>query len=117
MYYTYFMNEKIYTAEYTKEAEKQLFELSTENQDKILSAVRAFEILGNKYKNINDLGESLFEIKPKGVRAYFMYDKKRKRVIIIGFITLKKSQKAPKRYIKQARSNIKEYIRSFNYDN
>lgn len=111
------MNEKVYTAEYTKEAEKQLFGLSVENQDKILAAVKAFEILGTKYKNINDLGDGLFEIKPKGIRAYFMYDEKRKRVIIIGFITLKKSQKAPKRYIKQARNNIKEYIRSFNYDN
>lgn len=51
----------------------------------------------------------MYEIKPKGVRAYFQYDKERKRIIIIGFITLKKTQKAPKRYIKQALANIHKY--------
>ena len=92
--------EKLFIAEYTKEALKQFSELDIDNQDKILSAIKSFEILGIKYKNINDLGNELFEIKPKGVRAYFQYDKERRRIIIIGFITLKKTQKAPKRYIK-----------------
>jgi len=50
----------------------------------------------------------LFEIKPKGVRAYFKYEKN--RIIIIGFITLKKTQKAPQRYIEQAIINIKNYL-------
>ena len=63
--------EKLFIAEYTKEALKQFSELDIDNQDKILSAIKSFEILGIKYKNINDLGNELFEIKPKGVRAYF----------------------------------------------
>lgn len=111
------MVDKIFTAIYTDEAEKQLLELSVDNQDKILSAVGAFEILGTKYKNINDLGNGLYEIKPKGVRAYFMYDENHRKIIIIGFITLKKTQKAPKRYIKQARNNINEFIRKYNNEN
>ena len=97
------MENKIFIAKYTDEAKAQLFELSVNNQNKILSAVKAFEILGTEYKNINNLGDGLFEIKPKGVRAYFMYDKYQKQIIIIGFITLKKTQKAPKQYLKQAR--------------
>lgn len=72
--------------------------------------------MGIKYKNINDLGNELFEIKPKGVRAYFQYDKERRRIIIIGFITLKKTQKAPKRYIKQALENIKNYKKELKND-
>lgn len=107
--------EKLFIAEYTKEALKQFSELDIDNQDKILSAIKSFEILGIKYKNINDLGNELFEIKPKGVRAYFQYDKER-RIIIIGFITLKKTQKAPKRYIKQALENIKNYKKELKND-
>ena len=95
----------------TDEAEEQLLELSTENQDKILEAIRAFELVGTSYKNINDLGDGLFEIKPKGVRAYFMYDPTRRRIIIVGLIVLKKTDKAPKRFIKQARVNIDKYLR------
>lgn len=109
--------EKLFNAEYTSEALEQFQALDIGNQDKILSAVKSFEILGKKYKNINDLGDDLFEIKPKGVRAYFQYDKDRKRIIIIGFITLKKTQKAPKRYIKQAIANIRKYKELLNEQN
>lgn len=109
--------EKLFTAEYTEEAKNQLFELDETNQDKILAAIRSFEYLGTKYKNINQLDYDLFELKPKGVRAYFQYDKDRRRIIIIGFITLKKTQEAPKRYMKQAVQNILKYKRSLDNDN
>ena len=59
-------------------------------------------------KNINDLGNGLFELKPDNVRAYFKYIKN--RIIIIGLIVLKKSQKAPRRYIEQAHRNIEKYL-------
>ena len=104
--------DKLFYSEYTPEAVEQFNKLDVENQDKILAAVKSFEILGQKYKNINDLGNGLYEIKPKGVRAYFQYDEKRRRIIIIGFITLKKTQKAPKRYMKQALANIQKYKES-----
>ena len=103
------MEEKIFTAEYTDEAIEQLKELSEENQDKIIEAIGLFEHVGMAYKNINDLGKGLFEIKPSGIRAYFMYDKNRRRIIIIGFICLKKTQKAPQQYKKTARKNIEKY--------
>ena len=83
--------EKLFTAEYTDEAKEQLFELDEASQDKIVAAIKAYEILGTKYKNINQLDYDLFEIKPKGVRAYFQYDNERRRIIIIGFVTLKKT--------------------------
>lgn len=46
-----------------------------------------------------------------------MYDENPKKIIIIGLIVLKRTQKAPKQYIKQARKNIKEYIRRHKNDN
>ena len=79
-------------------------------EKKIADAIRIFEKVGTLYKNINDLGGGLFEIKPKGVRAYFMYDPNRRRIIIVGLVVLKTTQKAPPRYIKQARRNIENYL-------
>lgn len=105
------VNERIFKAEYLPEADMQLLELAPEYRVKIIEAISTFEKVGTDYKNINDLGNGLFEIKPKGVRAYFMYDYNRRRVIIIGFICLKTTQKAPERYIKQARKLIEAYLK------
>lgn len=104
------MCDKKFTAEYLPEALEQLAELSTENRSKIIEAIGIFEEVGTDYRNINDLGDGLFEIKPRGVRAYFMYDYNRRSVIIIGFIALKKTQEAPPRYVKQARKLITAYL-------
>lgn len=98
-----------FTAEYTKEALEQYHELDLENRAKVLEAINTFEKVGTCYKNLNSLGNGLFEIKPKGVRAYFKYVKN--RIIIIGFIALKKTQKAPKRYIEQAVKNIENHLK------
>ena len=53
------MTDKQYTAEYTPEALEQYAELDSESQDKILSAIKSFEILGTQYKNINKLDYDL----------------------------------------------------------
>ena len=102
--------EKLFVAEYTEEAEKQLYALENPYRERITTAIEIFEGIGTKYKNINDLGNGLFEIKPQDVRAYFKYHPDRRRIIIIGFVCLKKSQKAPKQNIKQAHKNIDNYV-------
>ncbi len=104
------MEQKIFTAEFTLEAVEQLMALSAENKEKIAEAIRVFELVGTAYKNINNLGNGLFEIKPSGVRAYFMYNPIKQRVIIIALIVLKKTQKAPKQYMEQARLNVQKYL-------
>lgn len=109
--------EKQYTAIITDEAEEQLLELSSEDRETILEAIKTFELIGIGYKNLNKLGNKLFEIKPQGVRAYFMYHPKVRRIIIIGFITLKKTQKAPERYKEQARINIAKYLKEQEHTN
>lgn len=98
-----------FTAEYTNEALAQLQELEKSDKKKIIKAIAIFEQVGIEYKNINDLGEGLFELKPDNIRAYFQYHEN--KIIIIGFITLKKTQKAPKRYIEQALKNIENYLK------
>ena len=61
--------EKLFVAEYTDEAEKQLYALEDLYRERITTAIEIFEGIGTKYKNINDLGNGLFEIKPQDVRA------------------------------------------------
>jgi len=100
--------EKQFTAEYTPEALQQLERLTDTDFEKISKAIYIFEHVGTKYKNINDLGNGLFELKPDNIRAYFKYAKN--RIIIVGLVVLKKTQKAPSRYIEQARRNIENYL-------
>ena len=76
---------------------------------KITIAISVFEQVGTDYKNLNNLGNGLYEIKPDNVRAYFRYIKN--RIIIVGLIVLKKSQKAPKHFIEQANRNIERYLK------
>ena len=102
--------EKQFTAILTDEAIEQLLQLSAENQETILEAIRTFELIGIGYKNLNTLGDKLFEIKPKGVRAYFMYHPILRKIIIVGFICLKTTKKAPSRYKEQARKNVEKYL-------
>lgn len=97
-----------FKAEYTNEAMEQLQELEKADKKKIIKAIAIFEQVGTEYKNINNLGNDLFELKPDNIRAYFKYHGN--KIIIIGFITIKKTQKAPKRYIEQALKNIENYL-------
>ena len=98
----------MYKAEYTNEAIKQLKTLDKVYEKKIVAGIIAFENIGTQYKNLNTLGDGLYEIKSGDVRAYFKYAKD--KIIIVGFIVLKKTQKAPKRYIEQAKANIEKYF-------
>ena len=100
---------KQFKAEYTNEALEQYAKLEKSSKKKIIKAISIFEQVGTDYKNINDLGNGLFELKPDNVRAYFKYHEN--KIIIIGFITIKKTQKTPKRYIEQAIKNIENYLK------
>lgn len=102
--------EKQYTAIFTDEADEQLLDLSSNDRETILTAIRAFELIGRGYKNLNSLGDKLFEIKPKGVRAYFMYHPTKRKIIIVGFICLKTTKKAPPQNKEQARRNVARYL-------
>ncbi len=96
----------MYKAFFADEAVEQLNNLDKVSRNKILRGIRTFEAEGTNARNSKYLGLDLFEIKVDNVRAYFKYvDNK---IIIIGLIVLKKSQKAPKRFIEQALRNIEK---------
>ena len=102
---------KIFKAEFTDEAREQANKLEIHQKRKLAKAIEIFEQVGMQYKNINKLNNGLFELKPDDIRAYFKYCEN--RIIIIGLVVLKKSQKAPKRFIEQAEHNIEKYLKGF----
>lgn len=100
---------KKYTAKYAPEAEEQFSKLQKTEQKKLFKAVALFEFLGVEAKNTKHLDGDLFEFKVDKLRAYFKYFEN--KIIIIGIVVLKKTQKAPSRYIEQAKKNIERYIK------
>ena len=103
--------EKQFTAKYTQEAESELKNLDKQNQKRVLHTVAVFEQMGKEGVSSRPLNkEGLFELKNDQVRIYFMYYKN--NIVIVGLITLKKTQKAPERYKITAMSRIEKYIRS-----
>ena len=102
--------EKQLTAQYTQDAENELRSLDKQNQKRVLRTVAIFEELGKDGVNSRPLNkEGLFELKSDKVRIYFMYHEN--KIIIIGLIALKKTQKAPERYKEIAMTRIEKYKR------
>ena len=103
--------KKLFTAKYTPEAEKDLKNLDKQDLKRTLRTVALFEQLGKDGVNSRPLNkQGLFEMKCDKVRIYFMY--RENNIIIVGLVTLKKTQKAPERYKLEAMTNIEKYIRS-----
>lgn len=98
----------MYKAIYTPEAQMQFRALQIKEQSKILKAITVFEGLGIQARNSKPLIDGLFEIKADSIRAYFKYVGN--KIIIVGMIVLKKSQKAPPKYMEQAKRNIEKFI-------
>ena len=107
--------EKQFVAKYTPEAEQDLKSLDKQDLKRALRTVGIFEYLGKDGVNSRPLNKyGLFEMKCDKVRIYFMYHEN--NIIIIGLVTLKKTQKAPERYKIEAMTNIEKYIRSKAYE-
>lgn len=90
----------------THEAEEQFNNLDRVSYKKVAKDYVKFEELGHKAVNSRDLGKGLWEIKSDNVRSYYSYTGT--KIVIVGLVVLKKTQKAPKRYIEQAVSNIEK---------
>ena len=93
---------------YADEAFEQLNALDKTSRNKILKSIDIFEQFGKDANNSRNLKNGLWEIKADNIRAYFQYHQQ--KIIIIGLIVLKKTQKAPDRFIKQAIRNIDKII-------
>lgn len=80
------------------------------NKNKIFSYVRALEEYGTRIGNpiVKHIDGNLWELRPLSNRIFFFYWKDNKFVLVHYYI--KKSQKAPKKEIKKAMNNIKDWL-------
>lgn len=80
------------------------------NREKILSYMAALAEYGTRIGApiVKHIEDDLWELRPLANRIFFFYWKDNKFVMVHHYI--KKSQKAPKQEIEQARKNIKDYI-------
>ena len=100
-----------YNIEFTPESVEELRELDKQNQKRAFRTVRLFEELGKDCVNSRPLDNNgLFEMKSDKLRLYFMYWEN--SIVIVGLITLKKTQKAPERYKDIAHKRIDNYKRN-----
>lgn len=99
---------------YSDEAVEQLNDLDKTSRNKILKTIDIFEKFGKEANNSRSLKNGLWEFKADKVRAYFKYHGQ--KIIIVGLIVLKKTQKAPERFIQQAIRNIDKVIDELNGD-
>lgn len=103
--------ENKYNVEFTLESVEELRNLDKQNQKRAFRTVRLFEELGKDGVNSRPLDNNgLFELKSGKLRLYFMYWEN--SIVIVGLITLKKTQKAPERYKNIAHKRIDNYIKN-----
>lgn len=85
---------------------REIAELPQEQQDLLKSEYDLIETKGIEYVRVKHLQNKIFEIKSKELRFLFMYQEG--RIIVIGVVFVKKSQKTPKDKIKLAKQRLKE---------
>ena len=80
------------------------------NKNKIFSYVRALEEYGTRIGKpiVKHIEGNLWELRPLSNRIFFFYWKNNKFVLVHYYI--KKSQKTPKKEIKKAMSNMKDWL-------
>ena len=88
----------------TDEAREQLFNLDKNSVKKAVKDYKKFEVYGDKGVNSRPLGLGLFEIKTDNIRSIYSYENN--KIIIVGVVFMKKTQKTPKAMIEQAIKNI-----------
>jgi len=96
----------------SNEATEQFNSLDKVSYKKIFKDFEKFEQLGSKAVDSRDLGKDLWEIRTDNIRSYYTYTGT--KIIIVGLIVVKKSQKAPKRFIDQAIRNIQKTKETLN---
>lgn len=80
------------------------------NRDKIFAYIKALETYGTRIGKpiVKHIEGDLWELRPLSNRIFFFYWKDNKFILVHHYV--KKSQKAPKKEINKALSNIKDWI-------
>lgn len=88
-----------------KQAQKELNKLELTYSKEADSDYRNIQEKGIEHVTIKPVRQGLYEIKSKSVRSLFIF--KDNKIILIGVVFLKKSNKIPDRYIETALNRLK----------
>lgn len=98
--------ENTFKVEKLDAANREIAELTQDQQDLLKSEYNLIETKGIEYVRVKHLQNKIFEIKSKELRSLFKYQEG--RIIIISVVFVKKSQKTPKDKVKLAKQRLKE---------
>jgi len=93
----------------TENALDELNGLQKPDRNKVLKAVDIIMNVDIKAVNTKPLTSKIYEIKADKIRCLYVYSGN--KIIIIGVIFVKKTQKTPKAMIAKAENILKEYIK------
>lgn len=86
--------------------EAEIKSLEVNYQQLLQSEYSKIETLGIEYVRVKPIQKEIFEIKSNEIRSLFKY--KHGKIIVIGVVFVKKTQKTPKDKIKLAIKRLKE---------
>ena len=84
----------------------EIARLQQEQQDLLKSEYNLIEKQGIEFVRVKHLQGKIFEIKSKNLRSLFRYQEG--KIVLIGVVFVKKTQKTPREMIKLAKQRLKD---------
>ena len=88
------------------QAEAEIKSLEESQQKLLADEYAKIEAQGIEFVRVKPIQKDIFEIKSNELRSLFKY--KAGKIIVVGVVFVKKTQKTPKEKIKLARQRLKE---------
>ena len=95
-----------FTVEKLPQAEAEIEALEKSQQDLLRNEYSKIETQGIEFVRVRPLQKDIFEIKSNELRSLFKYTAG--KIIVIGVVFAKKTQKTPKDKIRLAKQRLKE---------
>jgi len=95
-----------FTVEKLPQAEVEISSLEQSQQDLLRNEYSKIETQGIEFVRVKPLQKDIFEIKSNELRSLFKYAAG--KIIVVGVVFVKKTQKTPKGKIKLAKQRLKE---------
>ncbi len=96
----------VFRIEKLKAVTEEISKLDQNQQNLLRAEYEIIETKGIEFVKVKLLQNKIFEIKTKEIRSLFKY--KSGKIILIGVVFVKKTQKTPKEIIKLAKQRLKE---------
>ena len=95
-----------FTVEKLPQAKNEIDALEQSQKDMLEADYKKIQEQGIEFVRVKSLQKDIFEIKTNELRSLFKY--KAGKIIVIGVVFVKKTQKTPKDKIKLAKQRLKE---------